>query len=56
VTHDPRQSVKSNKDECLAMVEQIHEILCTIIGLYYASEIHGVLSPSIVTDIAKFSE
>ncbi|KAF7348998.1 NB-ARC domain-containing protein [Mycena venus] len=49
-------SVKSNKEECMNMVEQIHEILCTIVDLCSASEINGILPPSLLADIAKFAQ
>ncbi|KAJ7273933.1 P-loop containing nucleoside triphosphate hydrolase protein [Mycena rebaudengoi] len=38
------------------MVEQIHEVLCTIVKLYSTSEITGVLSTALLYDIAKFLE
>ncbi|KAJ7261958.1 hypothetical protein C8J57DRAFT_1232093 [Mycena rebaudengoi] len=50
------ESVKSNRDEWMIMVEQIHEILCTIAKLCSTSEIKGVLPTALLYDIAKFSE
>jgi hypothetical protein len=38
------------------MVEQIHEILCTITSLCSTSEIKGVLPTALLYDIAKFTE
>jgi hypothetical protein len=38
------------------MVEQIHEILGTIVKLHSTSEIKGVLQLALLHDIAKFSE
>ncbi|KAJ7258212.1 hypothetical protein C8J57DRAFT_1720798 [Mycena rebaudengoi] len=48
--------VKSNRDEWMIMVEQIHEILCAITSLCSTSEIKGVLSTTLLYDIAKFTE
>ncbi|KAJ7246446.1 hypothetical protein C8J57DRAFT_1241496 [Mycena rebaudengoi] len=50
------QSVRSNRDECAQLLEQIHEILCLIVKLYSTSEINGVLSPALLYDIAQFTE
>jgi hypothetical protein len=38
------------------MVEEIHEILCTIATLCSTSEIKGVLPTALLYDIAKFTE
>ncbi|KAJ7240903.1 hypothetical protein C8J57DRAFT_1561900 [Mycena rebaudengoi] len=50
------EAVKSNKDEWMIMVEQIHEILCAITSLCSTSEIKGVLPTALLYDIAKFAE
>ncbi|KAJ7275685.1 hypothetical protein C8J57DRAFT_1466432 [Mycena rebaudengoi] len=50
------EAVRSNRDEWMIMVEQIHEILCTITGLCSTSEIKGVLPTALLYDIAKFTE
>ncbi|KAJ7235592.1 P-loop containing nucleoside triphosphate hydrolase protein [Mycena rebaudengoi] len=50
------ESIKSNRDEWMIMVEQIHEILCTIAKLCSTSEIQGVLPTAVLYDIAIFSE
>ncbi|KAJ7246960.1 hypothetical protein C8J57DRAFT_1674430 [Mycena rebaudengoi] len=49
-------AVRSNRDEWMIMVEQIHEILCAITSLCSTSEIKGVLSTALLYDIAKFTE
>ncbi|KAJ7149446.1 hypothetical protein C8R43DRAFT_1236470 [Mycena crocata] len=49
-------TVKSNREQCILMVEQIHEILCTIVDLYALSEVNGALPPTLLADIAKFAE
>ncbi|KAJ6617666.1 hypothetical protein B0H10DRAFT_1948170 [Mycena sp. CBHHK59/15] len=51
-----KQTVKSNKDECIQMVENIHETLCLIIDLYTTSQTNGVLPPALLYDIGKFAE
>ncbi|KAJ7290375.1 hypothetical protein C8J57DRAFT_1705776 [Mycena rebaudengoi] len=50
------ESTKSNKNVCIEMVEQIHEILGTLVKLHSASEIKGVLPTVLLHDIAKFTE
>ncbi|KAJ7252445.1 hypothetical protein C8J57DRAFT_1474117 [Mycena rebaudengoi] len=50
------EAVRSNRDEWMIMVEQIHEILCAIISLCSLSEIKGVLPMALLYDIAKFTE
>ncbi|KAJ7261930.1 hypothetical protein C8J57DRAFT_1513713 [Mycena rebaudengoi] len=50
------ESMISNKDKGMIMVEEIHEILCTIAMLCSTSEIKGVLPTALLYDIAKFSE
>ncbi|KAJ7263707.1 hypothetical protein C8J57DRAFT_1470540 [Mycena rebaudengoi] len=50
------ESTKSNKDICIEMVEQIHEILGVVVTLHSTSEIKGVLPIALLHDIAKFSE
>ncbi|KAJ7277237.1 P-loop containing nucleoside triphosphate hydrolase protein, partial [Mycena rebaudengoi] len=50
------EAVRSNRDEWMIMVEQIHEILCAIISLCSTSEIKGVLPTALLYDIVKFTE
>ncbi|KAJ7265581.1 hypothetical protein C8J57DRAFT_1620523 [Mycena rebaudengoi] len=50
------EAVRSNRDEWMIMVEQIHEILCAITTLCSTSEIKGVLPTALLYDIAKFTE
>ncbi|KAJ7268482.1 hypothetical protein C8J57DRAFT_1612585 [Mycena rebaudengoi] len=50
------EAVRSNRNEWMIMVEQIHEILCIIITLCSTSEIKGVLPTALLYDIAKFTE
>ncbi|KAJ6499481.1 hypothetical protein DFH09DRAFT_1376034 [Mycena vulgaris] len=50
------QTVKSNRDICIKLVERIHEIICKIIQLSSESKANGPLAPTIVYNIAKFAE
>ncbi|KAJ7219835.1 hypothetical protein C8J57DRAFT_1536996 [Mycena rebaudengoi] len=50
------ESVRAHKQDCIEMVEQIHEVLCTIVKLHSTSEVTGVLSTALLYDIAKFTE
>ncbi|KAJ7444457.1 P-loop containing nucleoside triphosphate hydrolase protein [Mycena latifolia] len=50
------QTVKTNRDNCTQMLEQIHEILSGIIYLHIASNTGGELSPSMLYDLGKFTE
>ncbi|KAJ7253147.1 hypothetical protein C8J57DRAFT_1660242 [Mycena rebaudengoi] len=50
------ESIKSNKDVCIEIVEQIHEVLGTIVTLHSTSEIKGVFPTALLDDIAKFTE
>jgi hypothetical protein len=38
------------------MVEQIHEILCAIIGLYSSTAMDRILPPDVLCGIGKFTE
>lgn len=55
ITYFRTQSLKSNKDECLRMVEHIHEILCAIVKLYSQSQMDGMLPPALLYDIGQFA-
>ncbi|KAJ7255982.1 hypothetical protein C8J57DRAFT_1517737 [Mycena rebaudengoi] len=50
------ERTRSNKDEYVEIMEQIHEILCIIVQLHSTSEIKGVLPITLLYDIAKFTE
>ncbi|KAJ7240914.1 hypothetical protein C8J57DRAFT_1527246 [Mycena rebaudengoi] len=50
------EAVRSNRNEWIIMVEQIHEILCAITSLCVTSEIKGALPTALLYDIAKFTE
>ncbi|KAF7354092.1 NB-ARC domain-containing protein [Mycena venus] len=53
---DTVQSVRTNREQCTIMIEQIHEILCTIVHLYSDVESDGGLSKAHLQDIARFAE
>ncbi|KAJ7239239.1 hypothetical protein C8J57DRAFT_1478415 [Mycena rebaudengoi] len=50
------QTIRSNKEEYVEVLEHIHEILCIIVQLDSTSEIRGVLPTAVLYDIAKFTE
>ncbi|KAJ7776300.1 hypothetical protein B0H16DRAFT_1684195 [Mycena metata] len=50
------QTVKSNMAESIALIEQIHAVLCAIMNLCVTSETDGVLPPAILYNIARFTE
>ncbi|KAJ7289449.1 hypothetical protein C8J57DRAFT_1706293 [Mycena rebaudengoi] len=50
------ESTKSKKDVCIQLVEQIHEIMGTLVKLHSMSETKGVLSSALLHDIAKFTQ
>lgn len=50
------QNTKKNKDECIQLTENIHQVLFVIISLHIKSEIAGSLTPAILLHIGKFTE
>ncbi|KAJ7212736.1 hypothetical protein C8J57DRAFT_1483578 [Mycena rebaudengoi] len=50
------QTIRSNKEEYVEILEHIHEILCIVVQLHLTSEIRGVLPTALLYDIAKFTE
>ncbi|KAJ6490536.1 hypothetical protein DFH09DRAFT_1377292 [Mycena vulgaris] len=50
------QTVKKNKDNCITMLEQIHELLYAIIHLHVTSETGGELLPNMLNHLGKFTE
>jgi hypothetical protein len=54
---DTGKSMRSNKDNCLQIVEQICQILYTVVLLYTTeSELKAVLPTALLYDIGKFTE
>ncbi|KAJ7720182.1 hypothetical protein B0H16DRAFT_1793701 [Mycena metata] len=50
------QNVKRNKGDCFHLVESIHQVLYPIIRLHLKAETAGSLSPSVLDQIAQFTE
>ncbi|KAJ7462412.1 hypothetical protein FB451DRAFT_1404214 [Mycena latifolia] len=50
------QNVKNNKDECVHLMKDIHEILFAIAKLHMQSEPQGSLPPSTLDHIGKFTK
>ncbi|KAJ6490547.1 hypothetical protein DFH09DRAFT_1291081 [Mycena vulgaris] len=50
------QTVKKNKDNCITMLEQIHELLYAIIHLHVTSDTGGELLPNMLNHLGKFTE
>ncbi|KAJ7448556.1 hypothetical protein FB451DRAFT_1532790 [Mycena latifolia] len=50
------QTIRQNKNECTQLMERIHELLYAIIGLHINSNTGGELSPSMLNQVAKFTE
>jgi hypothetical protein len=50
------KNIKRNKKECAELMENVHEVLYTIINLYLKSETVGSLPPAMVDNIGKFME
>ncbi|KAJ7928233.1 hypothetical protein B0H13DRAFT_2311777 [Mycena leptocephala] len=47
---------KATKELTVQMIEQIHEILCAIIGLYSSTAMDRILPPEVLYDIVTFIE
>ncbi|KAF7352062.1 hypothetical protein MVEN_01168900 [Mycena venus] len=50
------QNVKRNKDECIQLMESIHQVLYSIINLHLKSETAGFLPPALLLEVGKFTE
>ncbi|KAJ7042184.1 hypothetical protein C8F04DRAFT_1252162 [Mycena alexandri] len=50
------QTVKQDKNECAELMEHTHQLLSAIIGVYIKSDTGAELPPSILNQIAKFTE
>ncbi|KAJ7469548.1 hypothetical protein FB451DRAFT_1476386 [Mycena latifolia] len=50
------QNVKNNKDKCVHLMKDIHEILFAIVKLHMQSEPQGYLPPSTLDNIGKFTK
>ncbi|KAJ7058959.1 hypothetical protein C8F01DRAFT_284973 [Mycena amicta] len=50
------EASKTNKEDTTLLLERIHKIICCVIQLYTVVQVEGALSPSILFDIAKFTD
>jgi hypothetical protein len=50
------QNVKRNRDECIQIMENIHQVLYAIVNLHIKSETAGSLHPAVLDHIGKFME
>ncbi|KAJ7779590.1 P-loop containing nucleoside triphosphate hydrolase protein [Mycena metata] len=50
------QTVKQDKNECAELMEHTHQLLSAIIGVYIKSDTGTELPPSMLNQIAKFTE
>ncbi|KAJ7195327.1 P-loop containing nucleoside triphosphate hydrolase protein [Mycena pura] len=52
------QAIRSNKEQYIQILEQVHEILCSVIFLLTTDQLQadGVLPPAVLYDIARFTE
>jgi hypothetical protein len=48
--------VKRHKDECIHLMERIHQIVYAIVDLHIHSETAGSLHPVILDHIGRFTE
>ncbi|KAJ7626749.1 hypothetical protein B0H17DRAFT_1218516 [Mycena rosella] len=50
------ETVRANKEQCFQLVDEIHTILCAIIGISSASVGDGEFAPAVLHDINSFME
>ncbi|KAJ7494086.1 hypothetical protein FB451DRAFT_1164955 [Mycena latifolia] len=50
------QKVKNNKDECVHLMKDIHEIIFAIAKLHMQSELQGSLPPATLDQIGQFTK
>jgi hypothetical protein len=50
------QNVKRNRDECIRLMENIHQVIYAIVHLHIKSEPAGTLHPAMLDHIGKFTE
>jgi hypothetical protein len=50
------QTIKKNKDVCVEMLEQIHQLLYAIIQVYITSNTEGELTPKMLDNLGQFAE
>ncbi|KAJ7142606.1 hypothetical protein C8R44DRAFT_725944 [Mycena epipterygia] len=50
------QNLKRNKEQCVQLMENIHQVLHAIINLHMKPEVAGSLSPAILDHVGKFTQ
>jgi hypothetical protein len=50
------QNVKKNKDECVQLMEHVHQVLYGVVNLHLNSETPGSLPPAALYDVGRFME
>ncbi|KAJ7431782.1 hypothetical protein FB451DRAFT_1421182 [Mycena latifolia] len=50
------QNAKKNKEECVHLMENVYQLLCSIFHLHIKSEPKGYLPPVILHHVGKFTE
>ncbi|KAJ7113910.1 hypothetical protein C8R44DRAFT_881474 [Mycena epipterygia] len=50
------ENVKNKKAECVQLLEHVHGVLYAIISLHITSDTGGVLAPTTLEHIGKFTE
>jgi hypothetical protein len=50
------QNVKKNKDECIQLMEHIHQVLYALVNLHTKSETPGSLPPDTLLHVGEFME
>ncbi|KAJ7703361.1 hypothetical protein B0H16DRAFT_1902279 [Mycena metata] len=50
------ETIKQNKNSCKELLEQAHQVLIAIIGLYIKSDTGGELAPGVLNHIANFTQ
>ncbi|KAJ7019470.1 P-loop containing nucleoside triphosphate hydrolase protein [Mycena alexandri] len=50
------ETIKQNKNVCNKLMEQTHQLLSAIVGVYIKSDTGGELPPSVLNHIAKFTQ
>lgn len=48
--------MNSSNDEYVELVQQIHELVSAVLGIYETIRIDGILPPAILHDIGEFAE
>jgi hypothetical protein len=50
------QTIKQNKEECVEMLEKIHQVLYAIIRVHMTSNTGGELTPKMLDNLGQFTE